>query len=115
MFLGGTRLIERPLVSLHTEVHSPPFSKEARLEAGFLLRRIQPGAALGMPLVRPMPVIGQGCYELRIDDAGVAWRIIYRVDPDAIVVADVFSKKTTRTPAEVIARCKRRLRSYDNA
>jgi phage-related protein len=62
-----------------------------------------------------MPAIGPRCYELRIDDAGVTWRIIYRVDPDAIVIADVFSKKTARTPPEVILRCKRRLRSYDNA
>jgi phage-related protein len=109
------RPIDKPLVWLHGEVQSPPFSKDARLEAGYLLRRIQQGAALGMPLVRPMPMIGQRCYELRIDDAGVAWRIIYRVDPDAIVIAEVFSKKTARTPAEVITRCKRRLRSYDNA
>jgi phage-related protein len=109
------RSTERPLVWLHGEVKSPPFSREARIEAGYLLRRLQQGVLLAMPLARPMPLVGPRCHELRIDDAGVTWRIIYRIDPDAIVIAEVFSKKTTRTPAQVIARCKRRLRSYDNA
>jgi len=40
-------------------------------------------------------------------------RIVYRLDADAIVIADVFSKKTQRTPATVIERCKARLRRYD--
>ena len=109
------RPAERPLVWLHGEVKSPPFSREARIEAGYLLRRLQQGVLLGLPQARPMPSVGPRCHELRIDDAGVTWRIIYRVDPDAIIIADVFSKKTTRTPSEVISRCKRRLRSYDNA
>jgi hypothetical protein len=33
--------MEKPLVWLHGEEKTPPFSKEARLEAGFLLRRLQ--------------------------------------------------------------------------
>jgi len=107
--------MERPLVWVHGEVKSPPFSREARIEAGYLRRRLQQGVLLAMPHARRLPSVGPRCYELRIDDAGVTWRIIYRVDPDPIVIAEVFSKKTTRTPAEVIARCKRRLRSYDNA
>jgi len=46
-------------------------------------------------------------------DRGIAWRVIYRVDPDAIIILEVFSKKTTRTPQEVINACIRRLRAYD--
>jgi len=42
-----------------------------------------------------------------------SWRLVYRIDPDAIVVADVFSKTTQQTPTRVIADCKRRLRLYD--
>lgn len=34
------------------------------------------------------------CHELRIVDQEVTWRIVYRVDPDAIVIAEVFAKKT---------------------
>jgi hypothetical protein len=34
---------DKPLVWMNAEVKSPPFSKEARLEAGFLLRKLQKG------------------------------------------------------------------------
>jgi phage-related protein len=106
---------DKPLVWLHGEIKSPPFSAEARLEAGFLLRRLQQGHLLSMPHSRPMPVIGRRCHELRVGDAGVTWRIVYRIDEDAIVVAEVFAKKTAQTPANVIATCARRLKEYDHA
>jgi len=41
------------------------------------------------------------------------FRVIYRVDTDAVVIFDVFLKKTQQTPQSVIAACKRRLREYD--
>jgi phage-related protein len=104
---------DKPLVWLRGEVKTPPFSSEARLEAGFLLRRLQRGETLGMPHARPMPAIGPRCRELRIRDIGHNWRLIYRLDADAIVIADVFDKKTRATPAEVFENCRRRLREYD--
>src|SRR5690349_15698375 len=94
---------EKPIAWLHGEVKTPPFSKTARIEAGFLLRQLQQGSTLSMPRSRPMPAIGARCHELRIVDAGVTWRIVYRVDPDAIVIADVFAKKTPQTPTGVVA------------
>jgi phage-related protein len=106
---------DKPLVWLRGEVKTPPLSREARIEAGFLLRRLQRGERLGMPHSRPMPVIGPACGELRVRDAGHHWRIVYRVDADAIVIADVFEKKSTQTPKEVIEACKKRLRAYDQA
>jgi len=106
---------DKPLVWMNSEVKSPPFSREARLEAGFLLRRLQKGQMLEMPHSRPMPAIGERCHELRIVDVGVTWRIIYRADPDAIVIVDVFSKKSRTTPQSVIVRSRIRLREYDNA
>lgn len=68
-----------------------------------------------MPQSRPMPLVGARCHELRIVDAAVTWRIVYRVDTDAIVIADVFAKKTATTPRAVIETCKRRFREYDDA
>jgi phage-related protein len=62
-----------------------------------------------------MPSIGGRCHELRINDAGAAWRIIYRIDADAIVILEVFSKKSRQTPKHVIDNCKRRLKDYDDA
>jgi len=107
--------VDRPLVWLSGEVKTPPFSAEARVEAGQLLRRVQRGEKLPMPHSRPMANIGPRCHELRIPDANVTWRIVYRADADAIVIADVFDKKTAQTPKLVIANCQRRLVLYDEA
>lgn len=105
---------EKPLAWLHGEVKTPPFSEAARVEAGQLLRRLQEGELLSMPQSRPMPSVGPRCHELRITDENVTWRVVYRVDPDAVVIAEVFKKKEKKTPAAVIAVCKKRLRSYDD-
>ena len=106
---------DKPLVWLHGEVKTPPFSQSARLEAGFLLRSLQRGELLSMPQSRPMPSIGAKCHELRINDEQSTWRIVYRIDDDAIVLLDVFSKKTNQTPKRVIEVCKKRLKEYDDA
>lgn len=104
---------DKPLVWLAGEVRTPPFSQNARIEAGVLLRRLQRGEKLTMPHSRPMPTIGVRCHELRVVDSSKTWRIIYRLDPDAVVVADVFQKTTPQTPRTVIVNARRRLRQYD--
>ena len=71
----------RPLVWLHGEVKTPPFSKAARREAGFLFRMLQYGESL--------------------------------LDSDAVLILEVFSKKTGRTPKSVIEACIGRLKRYD--
>lgn len=83
------------------------------METGILLRRLQRGESLGLPHSRPMPSIGKRCHELRIVDEDATWRIVYRIDGDAIVVVEVFKKKTPTTPKVVIDACRRRLRDYD--
>ena len=103
----------KPLVWLRGEIKTPPFSADARIEAGLLLRRLQERERLSMPDSRPMPSIGPRCHELRISDLGREWRIVYRLDPDAIVIADVFAKTTRKTPDRVVLGCGRRLRLYD--
>jgi phage-related protein len=106
---------DKPLVWLHGEVKSPPLTKDARLEAGYLLRQLQRGDLLGMPASRPMPVIGARCHELRINDASGQWRLMYRLDVDAIVILEFFAKKSQKTPKAVIEHCKRRLKEYEHA
>ena len=105
--------IGKPLVWLHGEVKTPPFSKSARIEAGFLLRRLQKGESLALPWSRPMMSIGPRCHELRITDEKADWRILYRIDTDAIVIVEVFQKKTRKTPGKAVEVSKRRLRHYD--
>jgi phage-related protein len=106
---------ERPLVWLYGEIKTPPFSREARLEAGYLLGRLQRGELLLMPQSRPMPSIAVRCHELRIVDQEHNWRIIYRVDPDAVLILEVFAKKSQATPKDVIDNCRRRLKAYERA
>jgi phage-related protein len=102
----------KPLVWLHTEVKTPPFSRAARLEAGTLLRRLQNGETIDMPISRPMPDVGSRCHELRVDDGDATFRILYHIAPDAIVILDVFQKKTRTTPKHVLDVARRRLRLY---
>ena len=106
---------DKPLVWLEGEVRTPPFSQAARIEAGFLLRQLQTGEKLSLPHSRPMPLIGPRCHELRVADQDASWRIIYRIDEDAIVIVEVFSKKTGKTPKRIIETAKKRLRAYNEA
>jgi phage-related protein len=103
----------KPLVWLHGEVKTPPFTAEGRQEAGMLLRLLQEGEKLGMPQAEPLPDLGPRCGALRLRDAEHNWRIIYRIDADAVLVLDVYPKKTRKIPNEVMRRCKLRLRQYD--
>jgi phage-related protein len=100
------------MVWLRGEIKTPPFSHEARLEAGFPLRRLQDGELLGLPASRPLPEIGTNCHELRVIDRDATWRIVYHIAVDAIVVLEVFSKKTRTLPARVSTAAKRRLKEY---
>lgn len=61
-----------------------------------------------------MPSIGARCHELRIVDAGLTWRIVHRLDADAVIILAVFAKKTAQTPKHVVETCKTRLRRYDD-
>ena len=106
---------DKTLFILHGEIKTPPMGDAARIETGVLLRQVQKGIKLSLPHSRPMPSIGKRCHELRIPDDNTTWRIVYRVDPAAVLVCDVFAKKTRTTPANVIERCKKRLKVYDEA
>lgn len=106
---------DKPLAWLHGEIKTPPFGTAARIEAGHLLRELQRGVTLTLPHSRPMPEIGSACHELRVNDGRTTWRIVYRLDTDAVVILEVFAKKTAQTPRAVIDTCQRRLKEYDDA
>ena len=83
---------DKPLLWLHGEVKTPPLSKAARIETGFLLRRLQQGEKLIMPQSRPMPSFAARCHELRVNDEGRTWRLMYRLDDDAILTLAVATR-----------------------
>lgn len=105
----------KPLAWLHGEIKTPPFTDEGRKEAGYLLRLLQQGEKLGMPQAEPLPMVGPRCGALRVRDGAHSWRIMYRVDPDAVLIVEVYAKKTRKVPQEIIDRCKKRLKNYDEA
>ena len=76
------------------------FAPLARQMAGFQIDRVQNGL---MPEdFKPMPNVGQGVYEIRVNVQG-AWRVLYisRLE-DAIYVLHCFQKKTQKTRKEDI-------------
>ena len=111
--MDGVRRRDKPLVWLRGQVKTPPFSAAARVEAGFLLRRLQHGDILSLPASRPMPDVGSACHELRIVDGDANWRIVYHLAADAVVILDVFAKRTATTPKSVIDNCRKRLAMFN--
>jgi len=111
MSVGPSR---KTLVWLSGEVKTPPFSQQARVEAGSLLRRVQEGESLGLPHSRPMPSIGPRCHEIRVVDENRIWRLVYRIDSDVILIVSVFSKTTRKTSQHDIDECRRRLKHFDD-
>ena len=97
------------------EIQTPPMSEAARIKTGYLLRKLQQGEVLSMPQSRSMGTIGSNCHELRIPDEHVSWRVIYCIHSDAIVVLEIFSKKTGPTPKKIIETCRMRLKNYLDA
>src|SRR3990172_8351818 len=95
---------EKPLVWLRGEIKTPPLSSKARIEAG---------VRLSLPHLRPMPALGARCHELRFVDVRASWRIMLRIDADAIIILDVFRKTTSQTPHHVLEACRDRLNRYD--
>ena len=106
------RKTDKPLLWLHGEIKTPPFSSAARIEAGVLLRRLQRGEAIALPHSRPMPDIGKACHELRVNDETRTWRIVYHLDVYAVVILEVFAKTSRATPDAVMKSCRKRLRNY---
>jgi len=52
---------------------------------------------------------------MRIVDQDATWRIMYFIDKDAVVILEVFVKKTRSTPKQVIDVCLARLKAYRSA
>jgi DNA-binding XRE family transcriptional regulator len=87
---------DKPLVWLRGEVKTPPFSAAARVEAGGLLRRLQRASGW----VCRTRGRCRRCHELRIGDAGKIWRVVYRLDGDAVVIAEYFKRRRSRRRRE---------------
>ena len=85
------------------------FPQAARREAGFQLDRVQRG--LEPENWKPMSTIGAGVREIRIADAGGAFRVMYVAKfASALYVLHCFQKKTQRTRESDVELAARRYR-----
>ena len=84
------------------------FPRAPRREAGYQLDRVQFG--LEPSDWKPMPTVGRGVREIRIQHEG-QFRVIYvtKID-DAVHVLHAFQKKTSKTRKQDIDIARRRLR-----
>ena len=83
------------------------FPAEARIQAGFELRRVQQG--LEPTDWKPMGSIGLGVKEIRIN-VGTAHRVFYVAKfAEAVYVLHAMTKKTQKTPRQDIELAAKRL------
>jgi phage-related protein len=69
------------------------------------------GEQLGMPLSRPMPVVGPGVAELRVRGEDGQFRAFYfTASEEGILVVHAFAKKTQQTPPADIKLARKRLK-----
>lgn len=86
---------------------------EVKKELGAVLLRLQQGETIGMPDVRPMPSVGRGVSEIRIQDSSGAYRTFYAIESQqGIIVFHSFKKKTQKTPLKEILTAKARLAEF---
>ena len=84
--------------------------KPARQDMGRQIDRVQRG--IEPSDWRPMPSVGRGVREIRMNDAGNAYRSIYVTNISAAVhVLHVFVKKSRRTAVGDVRLAKSRLKS----
>ena len=87
------------------------FPDDARRNAGHQLWQVQLG--LTPTDYRPMPLVGAGCYEIRIHHGG-EFRVIYVAKfIDAVYVLHAFQKKRRSTRQWDIELAKRRFRQIE--
>src|ERR1043165_5712682 len=86
------------------------FPDRSRHNAGFQLERVQRG--LDPDDWKPMQTVGAGVREIRVRDAGGAFRVIYTATfAEAVYVLHAFAKKTQRTAQRDIVLAQSRFRT----
>ena len=113
----GTK--ERGYGSLKTVVFHPvalnviqAWPDPAKREFGATLLRLQRRERIGMPDARPMAVVANGVFEVRVSTHGIAFRAFYfEFSKDQILAFHAFEKKSQKTPKIEIETGKQRLKT----
>ena len=87
------------------------FPPRAKKRFGFALRQVQNG--LTPEITKPLKGFGSGVYELKANEKGDTYRVVYLIKTKAAVyVIDAFQKKSKRgkqTPKEIMERLRKRI------
>jgi phage-related protein len=104
--------VARPAI-LHVRAREAirEFPDSVRMSIGHAIWELQRGIRLAMPLSRPMTAVAPGVEELRIRDAGGAYRVFYYLRGSrGLLVFHAFVKKSQKTPHDEIEVGRRRLK-----
>ncbi|HEV2561454.1 MAG TPA: type II toxin-antitoxin system RelE/ParE family toxin [Rhizomicrobium sp.] len=86
------------------------WSLDERKEIGDVLRAIEFGWPIGMPMCRPL---GKGLYEARISLRNCIARIFFVPQDDRMVLLHAFIKKTQKTPVADMELARTRQREWE--
>ena len=87
------------------------FPEDARKTAGHQIRRVQRGDDPAD--WKPISSIGPNVREIRIREAGGAFRVIYQATlAEIVVIISAFEKKSQKTPKHEIETARSRLRAF---
>ena len=86
--------------------------QDIRVDIFALFEDLAAGKSLGMPISRPLPLLGKGLHELRLSGRSGEFRVFYIVRiGDAIYILHVTQKKSQKTDKRTIETVKARMRS----
>lgn len=93
------------------EIHEWPI--QIKKELGGVLTRLQKGETIGMPDVRPMPIVSQGVSEIRISERMGSFRTFFIAQSEnGILIFHAFEKKTQSMPLQEIKTARLRLKVF---
>lgn len=88
--------------------------KDVLIDVFSLFEELAAGKKLGLPISRPLPLVGKGLHELRLSGRAGEYRVFYVVKvSDAIYVIHATSKKKQTLDRKTTDLLKQRMRSLD--
>lgn len=93
----------------------PVLSFGARIELGCFLVRLQAGWIINLSRCRPLREIGKWVFAHRTWNGDACWLLIFRIDEDMIVIADLLPETGDESSASSFCDVRRCLCDYDHA
>lgn len=87
---------------------------EIRTDVSEAMSRLDAGEQLSMPLSRPMPEVGRGVHELRLNSLRGGYRVLYVLRPGVVGVLHAFKKTTRSTPTRSLELARKRLKEVQS-